>query len=82
MTPQPDIIGIFVTNLRSLRQARGLTLAELARLVGYSERYLEIIERGEVDPTINTMAELAAALGVKATQLLAPVLVKKTEPLA
>ena len=79
MTPQPDIIGIFVTNLRSLRQARGLTLAELARLVGYSERYLEIIERGEVDPTINTMSELAAALDVKATQLLAPVLVNRGE---
>ena len=76
MTAEPDIIGIFVTNLRALRQAKGLTLADLARRVGYSERYLEIMERGEVDPTINTMAELAAALGVKATQLLAPVLVK------
>ena len=72
----PGIVEIFATNLRGLRQAKGLTLTELARRVGYSERYLEIMERGEVDPTINTMAELAAALGVKATQLLAPVLVK------
>ncbi|WP_018428251.1 helix-turn-helix transcriptional regulator [Hoeflea sp. 108] len=79
MTAEPDIIGIFVTNLRALRQAKGLTLTELARRVGYSERYLQIIERGEVDPTINTMAELAAALDVKATQLLAPVLVNRGE---
>ncbi|MCX8572983.1 helix-turn-helix domain-containing protein [Aminobacter sp. MET-1] len=76
MTAEPDIIGIFVTNLRALRQAKGITLAELARRVGYSERYLEIIEHGEVDPSIKTMAEIAQALGVKATQLLAPVLVK------
>lgn len=79
MTAEPDIIGIFVANLRALRQAKGLTLTELARRVGYSERYLEIIERGEVDPTINTMAELAAGLDVKATQLLAPVLVNRGE---
>lgn len=75
MQTQPEIVEIFATNLRAQRRAKGLTLAELARRVGYSERYLEIIERGEVDPTIATMAELAAALGVKATQLLAPVLV-------
>lgn len=69
---EPDVIGTFAANLRAHRTARGLTLAELARRVRYSERYLELIERGELDPTINTLAELASALNLKPTQLLVP----------
>ena len=69
---EPDVIGTFAANLRAQRTARGLTLAELARRVRYSERYLELIERGDLDPTINTLAELALALDLKPTQLLVP----------
>lgn len=75
MTAELDIVGLLATNMRILRRSRGLTLAVLAQRMGCSERYLKIIEGGGLDPTINTIAELAAAMGIKPTQLFRPVLI-------
>lgn len=56
-------------NLAELRSARGLSLAALAELTGYTRSYLSQIERGESVPSLSGLASVAAALGVEMTAL-------------
>jgi transcriptional regulator with XRE-family HTH domain len=49
--------------LRLLRRARGLTLAELAERAGCSDGYLSSVEKGVTAPTLSSLATLAAVLG-------------------
>jgi transcriptional regulator with XRE-family HTH domain len=54
-----DSIG---ERLRSLRQARGLGVRELARRVGVTPSLLSQMERGSVNPSVVTLFGLAEAL--------------------
>lgn len=49
--------------LRMLRRARGLTLAELADRAGCTDGYLSNIEKGATVPSLSAIATLAAVLG-------------------
>ncbi len=49
--------------LRLLRQAKGLTLTELAASAGCTDGYLSAVERGTTAPTLSSLATLAAVLG-------------------
>jgi transcriptional regulator with XRE-family HTH domain len=57
-------------NLRRLRIARRLSLSELARSTAISKATLSGIERARGNPTLETLAALAQALGVSIDQLL------------
>lgn len=57
-----DRIG---TNLRRLRKARGLSQETLAHDAGMSLRFLAGLERGEENPSLQSLVKLATALGVK-----------------
>jgi len=50
--------------LAALRQAKGLELAQLARTVGISPSYLELIENGSREPDAAIRRSLAWELGV------------------
>ena len=50
--------------LRQLREAQGLSLQELARQVGISPHYLNMIEAGEREADSAIRRSLARALGV------------------
>src|SRR5258708_29024099 len=52
-------------NLRRLRDAAGLSQAELAERTGISRVAYRSIETGASQPRTSTLASLAAALGVK-----------------
>lgn len=56
--------------LRSLRQLRGWSLAELGRRAGVSPAHLSAIERGRSAASLRILDCLTAALGVKTTDLL------------
>lgn len=56
--------------IRRLRQERGLTLRELAGRLNLSHTYLSRIERGEQDPSLDTLASIADALGVSLRDLI------------
>lgn len=58
------------SNLRRLRIARHLSLSELARAAAMSKATLSGIENGRANPTIDTLANLAAALRVSIAELL------------
>ncbi len=59
--------------VRSLREARGLTQAELAKRAGLHRVYLTQLELGiHRNQTLGTLRRLAKALGVSLTELLNP----------
>ena len=51
-------------DLRALRRARGLTLADLADRLGRSVGWLSQVERDKSDPSITDLRHIAAALDV------------------
>jgi XRE family aerobic/anaerobic benzoate catabolism transcriptional regulator len=66
-------LGRLGGHLRSLRTARGLAVAELARQGGISRRYLTEVEAGRTNPTVSVLLALARALGTDAAAVLAAV---------
>ena len=58
------------SSVRRLRQAQGLTSGELARSAGISAAMLSRLESGNVSPSLETLAALAAALGTGVATLL------------
>jgi transcriptional regulator with XRE-family HTH domain len=57
--------------LRKRRKALGLTLAGVAGASGVSLGYVSQVERGANSPSLETLGRLAAALGVRASVLVA-----------
>ncbi|MGD0452074.1 MAG: helix-turn-helix domain-containing protein [Solirubrobacteraceae bacterium] len=51
-------------NLRRWRETRGMTLSALAEQAGVAKSTVSLIERGQGNPSIDTVWALAAALGV------------------
>lgn len=75
---------IIAANLKRLRAERGLSLGRLAELSGVSKVMLSQIEKGESNPTINTLWKIAGGLQVSYTKLIdeqmeAPLLIRKDE---
>lgn len=62
-----QIIG---ENLKRLRSDRRLSLSQLAEACDVSKVVLSQIERGEANPTVNTIWKIAAGLKVPYTELL------------
>jgi transcriptional regulator with XRE-family HTH domain len=58
---QPRLIG---REIRSLRKARGLTLAALAEASGLSIGYLSLLERDRATPSIKALHAVSRALNV------------------
>ena len=55
--------------LRALREARGLTLVELAARSGLTARYLQRVENDRQSPTARVLLKLAGALSVRVSAL-------------
>lgn len=56
--------------LRQLREERGLTQSELADQVGIVTSFISLMEHGERQPSIDTLAKLADVLGVGIDELM------------
>jgi transcriptional regulator with XRE-family HTH domain len=59
----------FGATIRRMREAAGLTQAQLAERGSLSSTYLGIIERGENVPTLSVILQLAEALDVHPMEL-------------
>src|SRR5262245_1948802 len=62
--------AVLAENVRRIRVARGLSLSDLARRAGVAKATLVGLESGRGNPTVSTLAALAAELGVAVTTLL------------
>lgn len=78
-TPPPAIrvdgagvLHALAERVRAARESRGLTRAALARRSGVSMRFLARIETGDGNLSVLRLAEIAAALGIPADELLRP----------
>jgi transcriptional regulator with XRE-family HTH domain len=65
-----DLTPIVGTNLRRLRNHRGLSLEKLSKVSGVSRAMLGQIELGQSAPTINVLWKIANALGVPFSALI------------
>lgn len=69
--------------VRSVREARSVSLAELARAAEVSRRYLTELESGRANPSIEVVARLARQLGEPLGRLLdLPLADRRTERIA
>ncbi len=59
-------------NVKRFRQREGLTQEQFAEVSGFSQQYISSLERGRRNPTVVTLYELAAALGVSHMELVRP----------
>lgn len=55
--------------IRTLRKSKALTQEELGEKAGLSYKFVGEIERGEVNPSLDSLVRIAKALGVKAGDL-------------
>ena len=60
------------TRIRSLRQARHLTLRDVAQRAGVTESFLSQVEQDVASPSIATVHRIARALDLSIAQLFAP----------
>lgn len=57
-------------NLRQIRQSKGITQENLALEAGLNRAYIGYIERGERNPSTDTLVKIAKALKVSPKDLL------------
>lgn len=66
-----DMARVNRKRLRDLRVAKGFTQEDLARASGITLRRLTDLEtKSSTNPTLNTLSQIAAALGVPVADLL------------
>ena len=75
---------IIAENLKRLRAERGFSLGKLSELSGVSKVMLSQIEKGESNPTINTLWKIASGLQVSYTKLIdeqieSPLVIRREE---
>lgn len=60
----------FANNMRGLREAKGMSQGDIHRATGIDRAYISNLEAGKQNPTLETIAKLAEALGVNSGELL------------
>ena len=65
-----DLREVFATNLRRLRNARGLSQDDLAYEAQVSRSYLSQLEKGVFYASLKTIAKLSEALKIEPAELL------------
>lgn len=64
-----DAKAIFGGNVRRARKAAGLSQEDLAFQAGLARSYMSDVERGERNPTVRVIGQIAAALKISAALL-------------
>lgn len=67
-----DMRTLVGRNFSRLRREKGLTQEQVEERSGFSQQYLSSLERGQRNPTVITLYELAQALGVDHVDLVKP----------
>lgn len=74
--PSPALGAVFGANVRRLRVASLITKVDFAKRCGVGRPYLDKVERGEANPTLEYLERFAVALGVDPLCLLTPHLLR------
>ncbi len=65
-----DILKRLGQQIRDLRLEKSISQEELAAIAGVHRTYIGMVERGEKNITILTLARLSEALGVNLTKII------------
>ena len=60
----------FAKNMKRLREVKGLSQGDIHRATQIDRPYISNLEAGKQNPTLETIAKIAEALGVSSDQLL------------
>ena len=66
----PTTAGYLAENVRSLREQRGLTQQQVAKIAGIPRATFGNLESGSANPTLQVLTKVAAALQVRLEELL------------
>lgn len=81
MAEKQDLTRLLATNIATRRKGAGMTQAELAEVLGYSDKTVSKWERGEGLPDVLCLKRMADTFGVKMDDLLSdPDAAPQTEP--
>jgi transcriptional regulator with XRE-family HTH domain len=69
MASRTEAARLLGERVRDLRRRRGTTQMDFALYIGMNVAHLGRIERGDTNPTLETIVRLADALGVDASAL-------------
>ena len=67
-----DMRKLVGRNFARVRKAKGFTQESFAESSGFTQQYVSGLETGRRNPTVVTLFELASALGISHTDLVAP----------
>lgn len=67
-----DMRKLVGRNAERIRRERGLTQEQLAERSGLSQQYISGLERGQRNPTLVTLHELAIAMDTTPVELITP----------
>ena len=70
--PSPALGAVFGANVRRLRVASLITKVDFAKRCGVGRPYLDKVEHGKANPTLEYLGRFAAALDVDPLYLLTP----------
>jgi len=65
-----DLVELLGRNVRTVRQARGISQEQLAFDADMKRSYVSDLERGTRNPSVRALGRIADALGVTAADLL------------
>lgn len=65
-----NILNVFGTNVRTIRESRGISQERLAELAGLHRTYISDIERFQRNISLDNIQKIAEALEVKPYELL------------
>ena len=71
LAPKGPAVVAFGQRVRARRQHRGLSQERLADAAGMHRTYIGLVERGEVNPTLETILAIAKALESSPQRLVA-----------
>ncbi|OYZ16428.1 MAG: hypothetical protein B7Y35_00310 [Sphingomonadales bacterium 28-64-96] len=67
---ESNLVALFASNLRRLREDLNLSQEEVAHRSGLDRTYISGCERGVRNPTLATVEKISSALGVQPDHLL------------
>jgi transcriptional regulator with XRE-family HTH domain len=68
--PPPTTRALFGRNVRTIRRLRDMSQEELADRAGIYRSHITLIERGEINFTVDTMEQIAHAMELEVRDLL------------
>ncbi len=65
-----EVVRRFGKNMKRLREAKGMSQGDIYRATKIERAYISNLESGKQNPTLETIAKIAKALGVEVSELM------------